>query len=369
MHITGFSIPKIIVEKQYGNMINKFKSIFLATIFISSIILSSCASKSNEPAAKSAAPAPAIEVNGVVVKQQELDNVVRSSGTVLASESVDLVAEAAGRIERIAFKEGARVGRNALLVKINDDDLRAQLKKTELQIQLTGEQEKRQKQLFDIGGISREQYDIALTQLNSYKADRDNLLASIRRREIRAPFDGRIGLRYVSEGSYVSPTTRIASMQKINPLKVDFSIPEKYAQQVSVGDPVQFSSDETKLQFTGTLYAIEPRIDAATRTLQLRALCDNKAEQIFPGAYVQIELRLKNIPNALMVPTQAVIPVLKGQTVLVRKKGLVVSVPVKTGVRTASAVQITEGLSVGDTVITSGLMQLRPGMSVRVAIK
>lgn len=341
----------------------------LPIVVVFSIILISCASKSNEPAPKASTAAAPVVVNGIIVKPQPLENVVRSSGTVLASESVDLAAEAAGRIEKIGFKEGGHVYRNQLLVKINDDDVQAQLKKIELQIQLTGEQEKRQKQLYDIGGISKEQYDISLNQVNSYKADRENLVASIRKREVRAPFDGIIGLRYVSEGSYVSPATRIASIQKINPLKVDFAIPEKYADQVSVGDPVQFRSDETKLQFTGRLYAIEPKIDPATRTLQLRALCDNKAEKIFPGAYVQIELHLKKIPNALMVPTQAVVPVLKGQTIYVCKNGVVVSVPVATGVRTASTVQILNGLSAGDTVITTGLMQLRPNMPVHVAIK
>ncbi len=347
----------------------KPNTLFSVAIIFCSILFISCGSKSGDAVPKSAVQAGPMQVKGIVIKPQPLENVVRSSGTVLASESVDLVAEAAGRVERIAFKEGARVNRNALLVKINDDDLRAQLRKTELQIQLTGEQEKRQKQLFDVGGISQEQYEISLNQVNSFKADRDNLLASIRKREIRAPFDGRIGLRYVSEGSYVSPTTRIASMQKINPLKVDFSIPEKYASLVSVGDPVQFNSDETKLQFTGKLYAIEPKIDAATRTLQLRALCDNKSEKIFPGAYVQIELHLKKIPDALMIPTQAVVPVLKGQTVFVSKKGVATSVPVATGIRTSSTVQILSGLSAGDTVLTTGLMQLRPGMAVRVSIK
>ncbi len=341
----------------------------LISVLICSLIVSSCGSKNNEAGPKPATQAGPLVVNGVVVQPQPLDNVVRSSGTVLASESVDLVAEAAGRIEQISLKEGAHVNQNDLLVKINDDDLQAQFKKTELQIQLAAEQEKRQKQLFEISGISQEQYDISVNQVNSYKADRENLLASIRKREIRAPFAGRIGLRYVSVGSYVSPTTRIASIQKINPLKVDFSIPEKYADQVSVGDPVQFRSDETKLQFSGKLFAIEPKIDPATRTLQLRALCDNKSEKVFPGAYVQIELQLKKIPNALMVPTQAVVPVLKGQTIFVCKNGVVVSVPVNTGIRTASIVQILNGLSAGDTVITTGLMQLRPGMPVNVAIK
>jgi membrane fusion protein (multidrug efflux system) len=308
-------------------------------------------------------------VNGIVVRPQPLDNVVRSSGTVLASESVDLVAESAGRIEKISFREGTHVRKNNVLVRINDDDLQAQLRKAELQIQLASDQENRQRQLYEKNAISKEQYDISLNQVNTLRADRDNLLSSIRKRVVLAPFDGIIGLRNVSEGGYVSPTTRIASVQKINPLKVDFAIPEKYAGQVNVGDPVQFTSDEPKLQFTGKVYAIEPKIDPSMGTLQLRALCENRAEKVLPGAFVHIELRLKQISDALLVPTEAVIPVLKGQTILVRRNGAVVSLPVKTGIRTASAVQIIDGLSPGDTVITTGLMQLRPGMPVEVTVK
>ncbi len=337
----------------------------IGTIFF----LASCASKSPGEVPKNSSRGGMLTVNGVIVQPQPLDNVVRSSGTVLASESVDLVTEAAGRIEKIAFTEGTHVKKNELLVKINDDDLRAQLKKTELQIQLASEQEKRQKQLFEINGISKEQYDIALNQVNTLKADKENLVTSIRKREIRSPFDGIIGLRYISEGSYVSQTTRIASIQKINPLKVDFSIPEKYADDVAVGDPVEFSSDEANLNFSGRLYAIEPKIDPVTRTLQLRAMCDNKNEKIFPGAYVQIALRLKKIPDALMVPSQSIIPVLKGQSILVKRRGVVVSLPVQTGIRTASNVQILSGLNAGDTVLTTGLMQAQPGAPVNVVVK
>jgi len=308
-------------------------------------------------------------VNGVVVRPQSLDNIVRSSGTVLASESVDLVAESAGRIEKISFIEGRHVKKDDVLVRINDDDLQAQLKKTALQIQLASDQEDRQRQLYEKNAISKEQHDISLNVVNTLRADRDNLLASIRKRVVRAPFDGIIGLRSVSEGGYVSQTTRIASVQKINPLKVDFAVPEKYAGQVSVGDPVRFTSDEPKLQFTGKVYAIEPKIDPTMGTLQLRAMCENRGEKVFPGAFVHIEMQLKQISDALLVPTQAIIPVLKGQTLFVQKNGVVVSVPVKTGIRTASSVQITQGLSPGDTVMTTGIMQLRPGMSVQVKVQ
>ncbi|MBF8295270.1 MAG: Efflux transporter periplasmic adaptor subunit [Bacteroidetes bacterium] len=310
-----------------------------------------------------------MSVNGIVAALQPLDNIVNSSGTVLASESVDLAAEASGTIQSISFKEGAHVRKNDLLLKINDEDLRAQLKKTELQIQLATDQADRQKRLFETDNSSKEQYDVAVNTLATLKADRENLAASIRKREIRAPFDGIIGLRYVSEGSYISPTTRIASIQKINPLKVDFAIPEKYAGKVRVGDLVKFHSDETSKEFMGKVYAVEPEIEPTTRTVQLRALCDNKGETIFPGGYVHVELRLKQPGGALMIPTQAIIPVLKGQTVLVRKNGVVVSVPVKTGVRTPSVIQITDGLSAGDTVLTTGILQLRPGMPVNVTVR
>jgi membrane fusion protein (multidrug efflux system) len=348
-----------------------FRSVLFLTILGSSLILSSCASKNNDPAPKPAGGGRPVglTVRGVIVTSQPLDNVVNSSGTVLASESVDLAAEASGTVQAILFQEGAHVKKNDLLVKLYDDDLQAQLKKTELQIQLAGELAERQKQLLENNNTSKEQYDIAVNSLATLKADSANLVASIRHREIRAPFDGIIGLRYVSEGSYfIPPTTRVASIQKINPLKVDFAIPEKYAGRVRVGDLVKFRSDETNLEFSGKVYAIEPEIEATTRTLQLRAMCDNKGEAIFPGGYVHVELRLKQPGGALMVPTQAIVPVLKGQTVLVRKNGVVASVMVKTGIRTPSVIQVTDGLSAGDTVITTGIMQLRPGMPVNVTI-
>ena len=344
-------------------------SAFAASLIAGAVALASCGSKTADPRQGGAAAADPFPVNGVVVRPAPLENVVRSSGTVMASESVDLVAESAGRVEKIAFREGGHVRRGQLLVKINDDDLQAQLRKTALQIQLASDQEERQKQLFEKNAVSREQYDIALNLVNTLKADRDNIVASIRKREVRAPFDGVAGLRYVSEGGYVTQSTRIASVQKLNPLKVDFAIPEKYADQVSVGDRVEFSSDETKLRFTGKLYAIEPKIDPSMGTLQLRALCDNRAGKIFPGAFVHIDLRLRRIEDALMVPTQAIIPVFKGQTLLLRRNGVVVSVPVRTGNRSATSVQITDGIAAGDTVITTGILQLRPGMPVQVTVQ
>jgi membrane fusion protein, multidrug efflux system len=350
-------------------MAQLLRVIVTVIVILCSMMFSACGSKSSDPAPRVSSRSNVMTVSGVIVTSSPLDNIVMSSGTVLASESVDLASEVAGRVDHISFKEGAHVKKDDLLIKINDDDLQAQLKKTELQIQLASEQADRQKRLLETNNTSKEQCDIAVNLVSTLKADRDNLLVSIRKREIRSAFDGIIGLRYVSEGSYVTPSTRIASVQKINPLKVDFAVPEKYAGKVRVGDLVKFHSDETNLEFSGKVYAIEPEIESTTRTLQLRALCDNRAESIFPGGYVHVELRLKEPGGALMIPTQAIIPVLKGQTVLVRKNGVVVSVAVKTGIRTPSAIQVLDGLSAGDTVLTTGILQLRPGMPVNVTVK
>ena len=369
MALIYLAIFLILPEDKLSTMPTFSRFSLLLTISLLSIICLKCGSKNKDRVQKTSGTSGLIAVQGIVIRTQTLDNIVRSSGTVFASESVELAAEVAGRIEKIYFREGTHVKKNALLVKINDDDLQAQLKKLQLQIQLSKEQTQRQKQLFEKNLISREQYDISLSQLNTQLADSDNLVASIRKREIRAPFDGIVGLRYVSEGGYLAPAMRIASIQKVNPVKVDFAISEKYAGSVSVGDPVQFRSDESKLQFMGKLIAIEPKIDQVTRTLQLRALCDNKSEKIFPGAYVQTELQLRKIRDAILIPTQALIPVLKGQTVFVFRNGVVASVPVNTGIRTASTVQITQGLSVGDTIITTGIMQVRPGSQVKLTVR
>ena len=353
-------------------MKDMFRVFVVVLILSGQFLFTSCGSKAESPAARGGGGGgrnPGMTVSGVIVVPQTLDNIVNSSGTVLASESVDLAAEASGTVQLIGFREGQHVSKNDLLVKINDEDLQAQLRKTELQMQLAADQAERQKRLYETGNSSKEQYDIAVSTHASLKADRDNLIASIRKREIRAPFDGVVGLRYVSEGSYVSPTTRIASIQKINPLKVDFAVPEKYAGKVHVGDSVRFASEETSLKFTGKVYAIEPEIDPSTRTVQIRALCDNKAEKIFPGGYVHVELRLRESGGALMIPTQAIIPVLKGQTVFVRKNGVVAAVPVKTGLRTSSLIQVIDGLAAGDTVLTTGILQVRPGMPVTVQVK
>ena len=305
-------------------------------------------------------------VNVYVVTPQKLDNKIFVTGTVLANEEVVLLPEIPGKIIGINFTEGTKISKGDLLVKINDADLQAQLKKQQLQEKLASDNEAREKKLLDVNGISQMEYDGILTQLNSVKADIQLTQAQIGKTEIRAPFDGTIGLKYVSEGSYISPTVKIASIQQTVPVKIDFSIPEKYSSLVGKGDSIRFTLQGSEEKYRGEIYAIEPKIDLNTRTVQLRAICRNKEGKIFPGSFAKIELILKQSPNSILIPTESLIPELKGQKVFLCKNGKAQSQKVETGIRTDTQIQITSGLHAGDTVITTGIMQLKQDAPVKI---
>lgn len=338
-------------------------SVLAALIFIKLKWLSNEATTANKAGGNKP---PMSTVSGYVLKPAILDNKLYVSGTVLANEEVELHPESSGKISKLYLKEGRKVSKGELLVKINDADLQAQLKKISLQLKLAEEREKRQKQLLGISGISQEEYDVVLNQLNSLKADMDFTKAQIAKTEIRAPFSGQVGLKWVSEGSYVSPTMKIATVQQLDPVKIDFSIPEKYAGKVNLNDPVLFNIAGNNQQFKGTIYAIEPKIDPGTRTLQIRALCPNKGGHIYPGAFAKIQLLMKETPNALLIPTQAVIPSLKGKKVFVCRGGMAISQMIETGIRTDTQVEVLSGLQIGDTIITSGIMQLKDKAPVKM---
>lgn len=317
------------------------------------------------PAAKNSA----IPVSAIIASAEKLDNKLYASGSVLANEEVELRPEASGKIILINFKEGSHADKGDLLVKINDTDLQAQLKKLHLQIKLATEQEGRQKKLLDIHGISQSDYDISLNQLNSLKADEEYTKAQIAKTEVRAPFSGVIGLKNVSDGSYASPSQTIAWFQQIDPVKIDFSIPEKYSAIVSKGDKIIFSASNSRDTLHGEVYAIQPRIDLTTRTLEVRALSPNRDGKIIPGSFVKVQLILKEFEDAIMVPTEAIVPVLKGKNIFVYRNGKAAAQKVETGIRTDTKIQVTDGIHAGDTIITSGIMQLRDGMAVTVKIK
>ena len=308
-----------------------------------------------------------LPVMGYIIQPQRIDNRVRTTGTVLANEEVELRSEVSGKIEQISFREGSRVAKGEMLLKINDDELQAQIKKFDAQLQLARDVERRRRQLYENKNISPEDYERTVFEVNAIEADIELYRARIEKTEIRAPFDGVIGLRYVSEGSIVSPSVRIAQLQDVRRVKVDFSIPEKYSNAIRIGDAITFRRDGSDHTYRGSVFAIEPKIDPVTRTLLLRAIADNDDRQMMPGAFAEVDLVLSAVEDALVIPTEALVPELQGQMVFLYRGGIATPQPVETGVRLERSIQITKGLSVSDTVITSGILQIRPGMPVELS--
>lgn len=305
-----------------------------------------------------------LNVSGFLIKPSKMSEIIKQTGTLRPDEEVDLSFETSGKIVGINFTEGTRVKKGDLLAKINDRPLQAQLQKLVAQKKLAEEKEFRERSLLDRDAISKESYDQIVTELQTIEADINLINALISETELRAPFDGIIGLRYLSEGSYATPSTKIARLIKISPIKVEFSISEKYADEVSVGFPVMFTVDGSNTIYKAKVYAVDPKIDLDTRTVVLRALYPNKNEELKSGRSAYVTLQLSQIDNTIAIPTEALIPEMDGEIVFVYRNGKASSVKVSTGLRTESLIQIVDGLKFGDTLLTTGTLQLRHNLPV-----
>jgi membrane fusion protein (multidrug efflux system) len=301
------------------------------------------------------------------LESSPLEQIAYATGTLLANEELDLRSEIAGRITKINFREGSPVHQGQLLVKLNDADLKATLKRLELQQALAKREEERAKSLLDQKLISLEEYDAKRNAFELTAADIEKTRSDIAKTELYAPFSGVVGLRAVSSGSTITPTTSIARIEQIDPIKIEFSVPEKYARTLQPGSGCRFSVTGSEREYDGTVYAIEPRIDPATRTLKVRATAPNRDGALTPGAFAKVEISLAKIAEALTVPSAAIVPMIDGQSVYILQNGKAVSKTVTTGIRTDSTVQVLSGISAGDTIVTTGVMQLRPGMAIKAA--
>lgn len=300
-----------------------------------------------------------------IIKPKNFENTINVSGSIISDEEVDLHTETSGKVTAIFFKEGSYVKKGELLLKINDADLQAQLKKAEVKLKDAQEKEFRQKRLFEKNGISKETYEEASNNLNIAISDVENIKALISKTEIRAPFNGKIGLRYVSEGAYVTPSTQIAKLQNVNPVKIDFTIPQRFANEISVGNMINIQTPNGK-KYNAKIYAIESKINPDTRSLQARAFCNNDKGELLPGSFVTVLVNLNEIKNAITIPTEALTLDITGERVFVYKNGIAIPKKVESGIRTETEVQITTGLNPGDTVLVSGIMQLRPRAKVKI---
>lgn len=307
-----------------------------------------------------------LNVNGLVVRPQTLTDGITSVGSLLPDEEVDLSFETSGKIVSIDFEEGAPVKKGQLLAKVNDKPLQAQLSKYKAQVKLAEDRVYRQSTLLEKDAVSQEAYEQARTELATLNADIELCEANIALTELRAPFDGIIGLRRVSEGAYASPTVVVAKLTRIAPLKIEFGVPERYASEIRPGTPLSFTVEGSLETFRAKVYAVDPNVDEQSRTLSVRALYPNDGQHLFPGRFASIRIQVSDIPEAIAVPTEAVVPEMGVDKVFLYKGGTARPVEIKTGIRTDSVIQVVRGLSPGDTLITSGTLQLRTGLKVKL---
>ncbi|WP_205502974.1 efflux RND transporter periplasmic adaptor subunit [Rufibacter psychrotolerans] len=312
--------------------------------------------------------APAMRVSGVVATPREFANSLAVTGSIEANEQVEIRSQVSGQVRSISFQEGSQVRRGQVLVKIDDSELRAQLAQAQTRQSLAAENERRARLLLEKEAISREEYDVARAELKTAQAQIQLVRAQLAKTSIIAPFSGKVGLRAVSVGTFLTPETVVTNLVSTDPVKITFSVPEKYASQVKVNTQLTFTVAGSQEKFTARVYAIEPSIAAATRTLQLRARAANPNGQLLPGSFANIELPLTVIPDALLIPTQAVVPVQNGKKVFIAENGKAKEVMIETSTRTEKDLLVTSGLSAGDTVLTTGVMSLKAGSPVRVAL-
>lgn len=305
-----------------------------------------------------------LNVNAQVIKTGKLTDEIMVTGNLLPDEEVDLSFETSGQVVEINFKEGSHVRQGQLLAKVNDRKLQAELKRLESQLKLANDRVYRQRTLLQHDAVSQEAYEQVRTELATLQAEIDIVKAEIELTELRAPFDGIIGLRQISVGAYASPTTVVSKLTRIVPLKVEFSVPERYVNEVNPGTALTFTIDGSLQNFPAKVYAKESAIDPNTHTLTVRALYDNPNGRLTAGRYASINLKKQEIQDAIAIPSEAIVPEMGKDKVFLYKSGKAQPVDVTVGLRTEDRVQVLRGLNVGDTLITSGTLQLRTGLSV-----
>jgi membrane fusion protein (multidrug efflux system) len=309
-----------------------------------------------------------LSVEAFVANTSAISEDIEVPGTLLPLEETQIRAEISGRVVQLNIPEGTLVPKGFLLVKLFDQDQQAQLRKLKVQLQIAIKTVQRQKELLAINGISQQDYDLSALNVDNLKADIQSTEIAISKTEIRAPYEGEIGLRNISTGAFLSPSDIITTLRDVRQLKLEFSVPEKYAKNIARGSVVNFRVDGGQIDHPARVIATEGNVEQTTRTLKVRALVTIKHPELVPGIFARVHLELGKNDEAILVPTQAVIPQARNKRVILFRKDSAVFQVVETGVRDSSYVQILRGIKPGDTVITTGLMALRPGSKVKLTV-
>jgi membrane fusion protein (multidrug efflux system) len=340
----------------------------LCSVLSALFIFTSCNSGKNDPQASTGRSRQAgpISVDGFVVKKSSVSETILVPGSLLPFEETAIRPEVGGRIVELNIKEGTLVQKGTLLVKLFDADLQAQLKKLKVQLKIAEKTEERNRELLKINGISQQEYDLSNLNVDNLNADIEGTEIAISKTEIRAPYTGKVGLRNLSLGAFAAPTDVLTTIRQVDKLKLEFAVPEKYAREIGPGYVVKFRVDGGQKDHNAVVLATESSVDQNTRTLKLRAVVNGNNNELVPGIFAKVNLQLGKDTSALLVPSQAVVPTARNKQVYLLRKDSVLFTVVETGIRDSAYVQVLKGLQVGDTVITTGLMAVRPNAKVKI---
>lgn len=342
--------------------------IYLPGIFYFFILLAGCNNKKQEdPPGKMRGGGRGqmdVRADAFLVHKVTLTEKIEIPGTLVANEATDIHPEISGRITYLNINEGKFVSKGTLLAKLYDGDLQATLNKLQVQLQIAEQNEQRSSQLLKIQGISQQDYDASLLNVNNIKADIEVTKASITKTEIRAPFNGKLGLKMVSSGAFVSPSVTLTNITQLNQMKIDFTVPEKYSPQIKMGQPLNFSVAGSDKVYKAKVSATQSSVTETTRSLMVRAIVLGNESDLIPGKFAKVSLDFPPNTNAITVPSQAIIPEARGKKVYLYNNGIAKYVDVTTGFRDSTNVEILEGLKAGDTILITGLLSLRPESKV-----
>lgn len=332
-------------------------------------IISSCSSKSKQDTTANSKKAvnTALQAEAYIITPTVLNANILVAGSLLPFEETEIHPEVSGKVVKVSITEGAFVKQGTLLAKLFDGDLQAQLNKLNVQLKIAHKTQERQEELLKIGGISQQDYDLSLLNVSTIQADMQILKADINKTVIRAPFDGKIGFKNISNGAYITPATIITTIRQVNRLKLEFSVPEKYSNVVKVGNLISFTTETTSKKYSAKIIATESGITQENRSLKVLAVVEHVDKNITSGGFANVEFNLGDNANAVMIPTQAIIPQARDKKVIVYKNGVADFNTVVTGIRDSAKVEILNGLSIGDTVITTGLLAIKPGSKVQIS--
>ena len=332
------------------------------------LTLVSCKEKNNEQtAAKPNAPKGPTMVQGYIVKTGAVSEPLELAGTLFPMEATEIHPEVNGRIVGLYINEGANISKGALMVKLFDGDLQAQLKKLKVQLQIAEKTEERSRELLKLNGISQQDYDLSFLQVSNIKADIELIETNIAKTEIRAPYSGKIGFRNVSMGAYITPATIVTTIRQINQLKLQFSIPEKYSSKIQTGQLIPFTVAGSNQKFLAKVYASESIVSETTRGLNIRCLIQQNNAALVAGGFAKVDVDFAKNDNAILVPSQAILPQARGKKVVLYRDGIAVFADVQTGVRDSANVEIISGVRVGDTIVTTGLIGIRPDAKIKLS--